>query len=85
MAVGGHEAPDRATRAVDRQLERGHPMPASDHEGSTTVLAPATPPHQSVDAGTLAPAVDRSAVEHWQRRLDRARATMHLRQPHDER
>lgn len=52
-------------------------MPTPEGSAITTAQGvslpkPAEPP--------LAPVLDRSAVDHWQRRLDRARATMHLHQ-----
>jgi hypothetical protein len=50
-------------------------MPATDHEGSTT--AAATLPSPPTDR-PAAPALDHHGVDHWQRRLDRARATVHL-------
>jgi hypothetical protein len=53
-------------------------MPTSEQQGSTST-ATGTLPVQ--DDRTLAPVLDRSGVDHWQRRLDRARATKHLRQP----
>ncbi len=54
-------------------------MPATDHEGSTTAAATLPSP---ANERPLVPVLDHSGVDHWQRRLDRARATMHLHE-HD--
>jgi hypothetical protein len=55
-------------------------MPTTDQQGSTST-ATGTLPVQ--DDRTMAPVLDRSGVDHWQRRLDRARATKHLHQHED--
>lgn len=56
-------------------------MPTTEHEGSATATAQGPRPHQAGEQ-PLAPVLERTGVEHWQRRLDRARATRDVR-PND--
>lgn len=57
-------------------------MPTTEHEGPATATAQETRPHQTGDLAS-APVRERAGVDHWQRRLDRARATRDAQQAHD--